>query len=176
MKKLFCLFFVILFSFQINASTIPLNDSSLNNYSTVIKPKSENPNADAIKVLAKMKISDIEKMLGRKLKFKEKIALKILKFKSRKNNSEETSSAEGIKAKKIGGLSLIFSIVFFPVGITLAILAIVKANKVLKKNPNDKAALQGKNRGFIALVLTTLFIVLAISTFLSEFKINLFGG
>ena len=122
-----------------------------------------------------MKTADIEKVIGRKLKFKEKLALKILSFKNKKTSSEYVSSEEGIRAKRLGTLSLIFFLIW-PLSIVLAIKAIIKADKVLKKNPHDDAAKQGKSRGIMSLILFPLVLILALSTFLAEFKINLFAG
>ena len=159
MKKLFTLFFVILFSFQINAASIPSNATCLNNYGTVTKPESENPNTAALKVLVKMKTADIEKMLGRKLKFKEKIALKILKFKNRKTNFEDTPSKDGKTAQTLGIIGIISFFVFPFATIPLAILAIVYGKKAMKKNPNDKKAHTGVVLGIVTLGLILLFAI-----------------
>ena len=104
MKKSIILFFLVLFVSEINAFNFSRKTVSPPNHSVVVKPTVENPSNAALQALLKMKTTDIEKMLGRKLKFKEKIALKILKFRSKKalNNFEDVKSEEGVKAKKIG--------------------------------------------------------------------------
>ena len=163
MKKLFCLFFVILFNFQINASSVPSSAVCLNNYSSVIKPKLENPNTAALRVLVKMKTVDIEKMLGRKLKFKEKIALKILKFKNRKNNFDKTPTKDGEISQTLGIIGIISLFVFPLVTIPLAILAIVYGNKAKKENSNDKKAHTGIVLGWVTLGILVFAIIALIA-------------
>ena len=175
MKKSIILFLVLLFSIQINTFSFSSKSIPQNNYNLVVEPKIDNPTDAALKALVKMKTGDIERMMGRKLKFKERLALKLLKFNAKKNAFNEEKSKDGKTAETLGIISIVSLLVFPFVTIPLGILAIVYGSRALKVNPNDKAANTGKVLGIVSLALLLLFLI-AIIVIVSAFTINLWGG
>ena len=171
MKKSIALFFILFFSIYINAYSFSVKSIFPTKDSIVVKTTFEKPTNDALQALANMKIATTEKLIGRKLTFKEKIALTILKLKIKNGlrRPDETKLKEGIKARNLGILSIVLVLFFTPAGIVLAILAINKANKALKQNPEDYEAKTGRILGIVSLgiaLLLAIAIVLVLAFFL----------
>ena len=174
MKKSIILFFILLFVIQINTFSFSSKNISPNSYNLEIVPKIDNPTNAALQVLVKMKTGEIEKMLGRKLKFKEKLALKLFKLKTPKNRFDDTVSKDGRTSETLGIISIVSLFVFPLVSLPLAILAIVYGKKAKKKNPNDKKAHTGVVLGIVTLGLIALFAI-ALIIVLATFTLN-WGG
>ncbi len=131
------------------------------------------PQTDAPVSLKSMKVKQIENLLGRKLSFKEKLALKIYKWKEK----SKTKAEDGTKSKK-GKTSMILGIIALGVlvipyvgiaTIPLAILAIVFGNQAKKEDPNDGQAKAGVILGWVALGLVLLALIVALA-YLSAFS------
>jgi len=121
------------------------------------------PSSEVYKKLSSLKISEIQKLVGRKLTLKEKASLWILKHTSGKK-------AEGKK----GNTALIFGIVgagllllglFVPWiilgAIPAAIVAIILGSNAKRANPNDKNAQAATILGWITLGGIVLLLILA---------------
>ena len=154
------LFFILLFSIQINTFSFSAKDISVTNCKTIVVPKLADPTNVALQTLVKMKTADIEKMIGRKLKFKEKIALKILKYKNRKNTFNDSSSKDGSTSEVLGVCALVTLFIFPFVTIPLAILALVYAKKAKNINPDDKKAHTGTVLAWVSLGILVLLAIL----------------
>ncbi len=135
--------------------------------------KNLTPPSDVPLSLTTMKVKQVENLLGRKLSFKEKLALKVYKWKEKSHIKAE----DGVKSKK-GKTAMILgiiavSVLFIPyVGIAtipLAILAIIFGNQAKKADPNDGQAKAGVILGWVALGLVVLAIIIALA-FLSLYS------
>jgi hypothetical protein len=122
------------------------------------------PSEEAYKKLTSLKIKEVQKLIGRKLTFKEKLSLLILKHTSKgKAQGSKGSTALGFG---ISAVALILLGLFVPYIILLAvpaaILAIVLGNKAKKQDPSDKKAQAGVTLGWIAVGALALIIVAAV--------------
>jgi hypothetical protein len=122
------------------------------------------PSSDIYKKVASLKISEIQKLTGRKLTLKEKVSLLVLKHTAkRKAQGSKGSTALGFG---IAALALILLGLFVPfiilLSIPAAILAIVLGNKAKKLDPSDKKAQTGTILGWIAVGAIALIVVAVI--------------
>jgi hypothetical protein len=164
MKKLFFFLFLVYSSTGFSIGFIP-KDSIVTNSQALEKKAHEN----SIKKLLAMPISEIEKLANRKLTFKEKLGVKILKLKYKQalKKPDEEQSKKGKTALTLGIIALASLFIFPLTTVPLGILAITNAKKALKINPNDSDAKAGKIIGIVALcffglLLITLFAYLAL--------------
>ena len=148
------LFVLSFFSIQSSATAVPATlTSSVSTFQKDPVP---------IDRLAKMKIKEAEKILGRKFTIKEKIAFKIAQLKL---NKELKAKAEGKSSKgqtafvlSLIGLCLLIVPYASLASLPLAIIGLVMGSQAKKENPDD-----GKAKTAIILSLVTLgLIVLAI--------------
>lgn len=125
------------------------------------------PKKDTHLSLNKMKVKQIENLLGRKLKFKEKLALKLYKWKEK----SQIKTGEGAESKK-GKTAMILGIIALGVlvipyvaiaSIPLAILAIVFGNQAKRADPTDGQAKAGVILGWVALGLIVLAILVVVA-------------
>ena len=113
------------------------------------------------------KVKDVEKVLGRKLKLKEKIGFKILQYKLKKEGlkkQKETDPDKGKTAMILGIIAISCLVIpFFGfASIPLAILAIIIGNKAKKQNPEDGRAKAGVILGWVTLGLLALAIAIVV--------------
>ncbi len=121
------------------------------------------------------KTKELEDLLGRKLSLKEKLTLKLYKWKQKisKSGAEKIHTKNGKTAFilgicALGGLVIgIFAIFSIPA----AILAIIYGNKALKENPDDTEGKTGMILGWVTLGLILLAIV-AVLALISAFSIH----
>ena len=112
-----------------------------------------------------MKVRDVEKLTGKKMSLREKIAFGILKHKVKKkesgNSQGKTSAVFGV-----AGLVLFVFGLFIPYVILAAlaasIIAIVIGSDASRRNPDDRQARTGKLLGWITLGLICLLLILAL--------------
>lgn len=114
------------------------------------------------------KVKDVEKLLGRKMKLKEKIGFKILQHKLKKESHRkkgESGSEKGKLAMILGIIGIACLLIPYAViaSIPLAILAIIFGNQAKKQNPNDGQAKAGVILGWVTLGLVTLAIILVVA-------------
>jgi len=122
------------------------------------------PSQEVLQKLTSLKIKEVQKLIGRKLTFKEKVSLLVLKHTpKRKAQGSKGSTALGFG---ITALALILLGLFVPYIILLsvpaAILAIVLGNKAKKQDPSDKKAQTGAILGWIAVGAIALIVVAAV--------------
>jgi hypothetical protein len=151
------LFIFIIFGFTVLPSTL---------YSATITQPADptiNPPKIAYEKLASLKIKDVQKIIGRKLTFKEKISFLVLKHTSKK----EAQSKKGNTALIFGivavGLLLIGLFVPFVIlgAIAGAIVAIVLGSSAKKQDPSDGKAQAAVLLGWITLGATALLLIIA---------------
>ena len=110
-----------------------------------------------------MKVRDVQKLTGKKMTLREKIAFGVLKHKMKK---KEAGSPKGKTSFILGiaGLGLLVAGLFIPYVILLAlgaaIIAIVMGSDAARKNPDDRKAHTGKLLGWITLGLICLILIL----------------
>jgi hypothetical protein len=155
----------LIFFDSANAATIPSTKSSAG------EPAVITLSHEMAGYISNLKIKEIEKLMGRKLKLKEKIGLKIYQWKAKKEASHKKIDVEKDKGKNsrmlgifaLGALLLSPFLIFtWMAAIPLAIIAIITGNKALKEDKNDKAAKTGVILGWITLglmVIGTIFII-----------------
>jgi hypothetical protein len=144
-------------------ATIPVENSSL---------ATPGNSGYILSKISALKIKQVEKLLGRKLKLKEKIAFKVYQWKAKKGllNKKTDKPQKGKTAMILGiiGLGLIFIPYVSLAAIPCAVLAIVFGNQARKENPEDGKAKAGVILGWvtIGIFIIVLAIVIAIlSTF-----------
>jgi hypothetical protein len=120
-----------------------------------------------------MKINEIEKNTGKKIKIKEKIVIKIFQHKAKKELkaiAEDKPSSKGKTAKILGIIGLVLLVIPYTAlaALPLSIIAIVMGSNALKENPKDKNARTGKILGWITLGLFVLLLLAAI-IFIAEY-------
>ena len=126
------------------------------------------PGKISLKEFVKLSPREVEKLTGKKLKFREKIGLKIFQWKMKRKLKE--NEPVDPKLLKLGRLSLIFGIValvfiFIPVGVIAfiglgcAVAGLVLGIKSLKGNSNVPGLL---GVVFSSLVLLLLLVAIAV--------------
>jgi len=152
---------IIFCSFSVKPAAVVL--PPVNVELTIDPPKSTIP----IEKVASMKTKEAEKILGRKMTLKEKIAFKITQYKIKKalKDKEKGKASKGQTAFILPLISL--CILFIPylaiASIPLAIVGIVMGAQAKKENPNDKKAQTAIILGIITLGLVVLAIILVIA-------------
>lgn len=127
------------------------------------------PGGDIYKKIASLKVKDIQKLIGRKLTWKERIVCGLLKhkLKHRGRPADDLNKGETALIFGIGSLVLLLiSFLLYPFffgALGSAILAIVVGSSVLKKDRSDKDAKTGKLLGWITLGLITALILVAVA-------------
>jgi hypothetical protein len=133
---------------------------------TIIAPPSKTPivlSSEQQQKLASLKISDVQKLIGRKLTFKEKIGLWLLKHTSNK----KTESKKGSTALTFGIVGVVMLILGLVVpyillgALVAAILAVVLGSNAKKQNPSDRKAETAVILGWITIGGIALVLILA---------------
>ena len=161
MKKYLVLAVIFFACFKAQSATIPVASFS----ATTIMPTYPAP---ILLNLSKSKIKDIEKLLGRKMKFKEKIAFKVYQWQLKKELSvkkEEGKKDKGKTAMILGiiGLASIFVPYLVIISIPCTILALVFGYQAKKINPEDSKARTAVILGWITVGVYVLVIALVIA-------------
>ena len=149
--------FIILFFYTAtaaSAATVPLIDSS----SRSVHPVYKN--------IAAMKLKDFQKLVGRKLTFKEKITFLVFKYKTR--HQRKAAGADGRASFILGFVGLLLLLIGFlsPAvwlgALAASILAIVTGSVADKKDNYNREAHIGKMLGWITLGALALLLILAV--------------
>jgi len=168
-KSIILLALFILFSSFANidlhtpSSGSGLTTTTINNSTTEIN----------LEKIASLKIKEIERIAGRKLNLKEKIAFKIYQFKLKKQlklNNDVEKSPKGQTAFILGLIGICLLVIPYVTiaALPLSILAIVIGSKAKKENPKDKKAKTGIILGIITLglfVVAFLFVLAVLASF-----------
>jgi hypothetical protein len=128
---------------------------------------------------SRLPIKEIQKIAGRKLKLKERIAIKIVQWKIKK----QARTAKKQRAdSKPGRLALVFSILaLLTVGIpaaglflapVFAILGLIFGYKAKRENPNDKQARTAVTLSWIALAIFVVVATISIAFMLQGITVN----
>lgn len=125
------------------------------------------PSTKQIVLPETLKVRDVQKMLGRKLTFKEKISF--LVFRHQLKDRAGTKKSSGQTALMLGILSLALllgSLFFAPLlfgSLAGGILSLVLGNSARQDNPSDKKAKAAILLGWITLgLLALIFLILVI--------------
>jgi hypothetical protein len=114
--------------------------------------------------LATMKPKEAEKILGKKMTLREKLALKIAQGKLKKalKSNEEGKSSKGQTAMILGIIGIACIVIPYGIlaSIPLGILAIVLGSQAKRENKNDSKAQTGIILGIVTLGLVGLAIIL----------------
>ena len=158
MRKGFALlFFFCLLVGSAISSSVPVSQP-------VIPIEKKPTNESHPKSIALLKVKDLEKVAGRKLTLKEKVAFFILKKKLK--NEEDKGSKEGKTAFgfAIAGIAFLILGLFVPYiilgSLIAAIVAIIMGSSALKRKPDDRKAYLAKLLGWITLGLFALLLIL----------------
>jgi hypothetical protein len=162
MRKPYLLIFVVfIFSFSIQGSANNLPPVLTSSVSTL-----QNDPAPMDR-LVKMKIKEVEKLLGRKMSLKEKLAFKIaqLKLKKESKSKAEDKSSKGQTAFILSliGLCLLIVPYAFLASLPLAIIGLVMGSQAKKENPDDGKAKTAIILSLVTLGLIALAVLLAIA-------------
>jgi hypothetical protein len=162
MRKLFLL--ILSITLFANAKSAITNQIHFDSSNRVSIKKDDNPASNS-QLIAKMSIKQIERYLGRKLKFKEKITTNLLKYKIKHGlkSKDEIAGKKGKNALTLGILAIVTLFLFPLATIPLGILAITNGNQALKLNPNDKNAKTAITLGIISLSFILLAIIAIIA-------------
>ncbi|MDZ4793483.1 MAG: DUF4190 domain-containing protein [Bacteroidota bacterium] len=124
---------------------------------------------DPLEYFSTLSMKEVQQLVGRKLKFKEKIAVKFLQWKMRKGFSPSRVSEKKDKGKT----AMIFGIIalaslFIPVvgglaSLVFAILALVFGYQAKKANPEDRKANTGIILGWVTIGLFVIAVAIVIA-------------
>lgn len=161
MKKIFTLIFILVLCFRAESSNVPSANPGPA-ISSIATPVSSALN------ITTAKTKDIEKLLGRKLKLKEKLAIKVFQWKYKKGlkaKKAEDPAKKGKTAMILGiiGIAALFIPYVSLVAIPCAILAIIFGNQAKKADPNNGQAKAGVILGIVTLGLIALALILVIA-------------
>ena len=165
MKKYLLLLTVLfaLISSTINAAIIPVEPS---------QPATVFPSLPAR--FATMSMNDIQKLVGRKLTVKEKIGVKVLQWKMKKQLRREKAG----EPSNTGKLAYIFALValgslvlmlfvptfFFFTGL-MALLALIFGSKGKREDPGDRKSKFAFTVGWVILAVLLAFIIAVLIAF-----------
>ena len=164
MKKLFLLtpLFLLLSSFS--TSEFISSKTNLSPKTAIVKPADEKT---ALQRFAEIKVKDFEKLTGKKLSLKQKIAFKLLQLKARKQLKDqgETKHSKGQTAFVLSLIGLCLLIVPYAAiaSLPLAIIGLVMGSQAKKENPGDKKASTAVILSLVTLGLIVLAVLLVIA-------------
>jgi hypothetical protein len=163
MKRNLVLLFAFYFIIPASASVF-IPDS--NPYTPAIEKRIPDPVLLIVSV-STLNFKQVETLIGRKLKWKEKIGLQVFKWTHKKKFGRQQSeySNKGKTALLLGiiGICSLVIPVAGIISLPLAILAIIFGNQALKINPGDRKAKTGLILGWITIGLIILAIALLIA-------------
>lgn len=169
MKKTLLFAIFTFFCLQIFSATTP--SATIISPATVEKTIPTPPSA-VLSYMAGMKIKEAEKLLGRKMKLKEKIAFKVYQLKLKKDaRRTETKANNGTTAMILGiaGLAAMLIPYVAIAAIPCIILALVFGYTTKKHYPDDKHAKTGIILGWIGVGIIVAGIIALIAIFSNGF-------
>jgi hypothetical protein len=165
MRKFILLNIFILFFIQLNAINSPV--PAINNVQGTYTSFPVLPENTA-RIIASLKIKEVEKLLGRKMKLKEKLAFKLYQIKVKRDARRAGEKANNGTTSMILGIAGIASL-FIPyvsiAAIPCMILALVFGYSTKKHYPDDKHAKTGIILGWIGVGLLVIAVAVVIALF-----------
>lgn len=167
MKKYLVFIAILSLCFRAESANIPSPPAS---GQLLINP------VNPLQYFSTLSMKEVQKLAGRKLKLKEKIAVKIFQWKIKKELSRKQDADYENKGKTamIFGIVAVTSLLLtvlvsfgFLAAIAFSIAAIITGNRALKTNPNDSNAKTGVILGWITaglIILLTVFIIAFLAT------------
>ena len=117
------------------------------------------------KSIATMKLKEFQRLVGRKLTFKEKVGFFVLKHKMKRQQDDTDKQGQTAYILGLVGLGLFVVGLFVPYlligSLVAAILAIVTGSTAKKKDGENRKAKAGKLLGWITLSLIVVTFILA---------------
>ncbi len=159
MRKLILVIVLGFFCLGAESASIPASPYTM---TSLAKP------VDPLAYISSLSIKEIQQLTGRKLKLKEKIAVKVLQWKIKKGLAGlpkgDVKDSKGNTAMILGivALACLFVPYLFIASIPCAILAIIFGNQARKANPRDSKAKAGVIMGWVTLGLILLALILVI--------------
>jgi hypothetical protein len=162
MKKYFLLIILFILCIRAESTIIPSSAPPQTSLTTIVNP---------LQHFASLSIKDVQKMVGRKLKLKEKIAIKVFQLKIKKGIIDEKAN----QRKDKGETAMIFGIIalaslLIPIpyigglaSLVSTVLALVLGYQAKKENPNNKKARTAIVLGWITVGLYVLAAALVIA-------------
>lgn len=125
--------------------------------------------ADPIERLASLSMKEVQKLAGRKLTLKEKIAVKLYQWKLKKGlrhagDGEKSSKGKTALIFSIIGLACLFipiSVVGFLGAVVFTVLGMIKGSSAKKEDPNDGNAKAAVIIGWVTIGLFAIALVIA---------------
>lgn len=166
MKKYIVLVVIFLACFKAESAIIPSGTFA----STIVVPTEP---VHPVLNLSTAKIKDIEKLLGRKMKLKEKIAFKVYQWQLKKGlilKKEEVKKDKGKTAMILGIIGLASPLIPIIGGISFivcTVLALVLGYQAKKENPENRKAKTAIILGWIGVGLFVVAAILLIAFIVS---------
>ena len=160
MKKYLILIVLFILSFKAESTTIPSTTSTGSSLTNAVNP---------LQYFSTLSMKEVQKLAGRKLKLKEKIAVKIYQWKIKKGierQKEGEKKDKGQTAMILGiiGLASLFIPYAGPViSLVCTILALVFGYQAKKEDPNNKKAKTAIILGWITVGLYVLAAAIVIA-------------
>ncbi len=135
----------------------------------VIPPKQVTATTLVFPDISTMKIKEVQRLLGRKMKLKEKIAFKFFQWGLKKgfiNKKEEGKKDKGKTAMILGIIGLVSPLIPIIGGVSFivcTVLAFVLGYQAKKENPDDAKAKTAIILGWISVGLFVLALILLIA-------------
>ncbi len=166
MKKILFIFLLFSFSIAAHPAVIPASQA-------IVRDIGVKDPVNPYSYLSSMKVREVEKLLGRKMKLKEKLAFKIFQWKIKKGYYPVKGNEIDGRGKTAMILGIIaVAALFIPyvsiASIPCAILAIIFGNQAKKANPNDGQAKAGVVLGWVAIGLLILSLILVVAILASS--------
>jgi hypothetical protein len=157
------LFFTLIIGFVLSHDTVSANILPVSPVAVASKPLTDP--GPWLPDISKMKIKTMEKLLGRKMKLKEKIAFKVLQWKIKKGYSipkERPNRGRTAMILGIIGLASLFIPYLNIISIPCTILALVFGYQARNANPQDHKAKTAIVLGWVTVGLYVLVLLIAV--------------
>ena len=126
----------------------------------------EKPIDGGYKNIATMKLKEFQRLVGRKLTFKEKVGFFVLKHRMKHQQNDTDKQGQTAYILGLVGLGLFVLGLFVPYvilgSLVAAIMAIVTGSTAKKKDGENRKAKAGKLLGWITLSLIVVTLILAV--------------
>ena len=160
MKKCILVVIVCFFCNTGETATVPAGPISLPSFSGPVDP---------LTAFSSLSIKQVQELIGRKLKLKEKIAVRFFQWKLKKGFTglKEKKERDKGKTAMILGIAAVVSPVIPVIGaislVVCSILALTMGYQALKEDPADRKAKTGVILGWIGVGIIVLVLVILVA-------------